>query len=251
MNKEKCRDLKLIPHLNEIKAMFFDMDDTIVKYREPVMAGFNSIKESFPELENAVVDDMMKQFKELFSYEAVLNRDVSYREDISIRLSKILNGLGMDADDEKLHFSSVFWRAFWKKRRMVEGARDILHLCRKMKIPVAVITNGNPQIQFRTMIRLKLHDYVDVILTPRTIAEVKPSNFLFEKAMTIFDVEPQGVVMIGDSYSADMVGAMNAGIVPIWLNMSGNDNPEDGCVAEVSSLRELVDLIQRGDDSNE
>ena len=110
---------------------------------------------------------------------------------------------------------------------------------------------GNPQIQFRTMIRLKLHDYVDVILTPRTIAEVKPSNFLFEKAMTIFDVEPQGVVMIGDSFSADMVGAMNAGIVPIWLNMSGNDNPEGGCVAEVSSLRELVDLIQRGDDSDE
>ncbi len=251
MRKEKCRDLELIPPLNEIKAMFFDMDDTLVKYREPVMAGFNSIKESFPELENAIVEDMMDQFRELFSYEAVLNREVSYREDISIRLSRILNDLGMDADDEKLHFSSVFWRAFWKKRRMVDGAKDILQLCRNMNIPVAVITNGNPQIQFRTMIRLKLHDYIDVILTPRTIDEVKPNNSLFHKAMNIFDIGPEGVVMIGDSFSADMVGAMNAGIIPVWLNISGNDRPEDGEVAEISSLCELVDLIRKGDDKDE
>ena len=245
MSGEKIERFGSIPNINDINAMFFDMDDTLVKYREPVLAGFESIREIVPELKETTAEEMEEQFRKLFSFDPVFRKEISYKDDVNARIGEILSSHGRSVSDAELkHFGSVFWRAFWKKRRMVEGAIDLLQICKTKNIPVAIITNGNPQIQFRTMIRLKLHDFVDVILTPRNAEELKPNPLLFMKAMNLFNVDPESVVMVGDSISSDIKGAINSGIVPIWFNNSKRNKPSDVDVAEVESFCELADIIR-------
>lgn len=144
------------------------------------------------------------------------------------------------------HTSKItgIWSIFWKKRRFLHGAINLLRLCSDFGVPVAIITNGNPQIQFRTMIRLKLHDYVDVLLTPGNADEMKPSNTLFERAMEIFDVNPERVIMVGDSFSHDVIGAVNAGIIPVWLNNLQMEKTKDVNLVEIASFTELIDKLQ-------
>ena len=237
----------IVPNIRELQALFIDMDDTLVNYREAVLAGLSSVMGEIPELHGTSVDEMEKDFRELLtkSMPRLFNREISYRDDGRMRMGEILRRHGYKpTEDEIVHYDNLFWSIFWKKRRFLHGAINLLRLCSDFGVPVAIITNGNPQIQFRTMIRLKLHDYVDVLLTPGNADEMKPSNALFERAMEIFDVNPERVIMVGDSFSHDVIGAVNAGIIPVWLNNSQMEKTKDVNLVEIVSFTELIDKLQ-------
>ena len=237
----------MVPNIKELQALFVDMDDTLVNYREAVLAGLNTVRERIPELHETDVDEMESDFRELLtqSLPRLYNKEISYRDDGRMRLGEVLRRHGWKSDEEEIiHYDNLFWTIFWKKRRLLHGAMNVLRLCSEFEIPIAIITNGNPQIQFRTMTRLKLHDYVDIVLTPESVDEMKPSNTLFERAMAIFDVNPERVIMVGDSFSHDVMGAVNAGIIPVWFNNSKKMKTQDVNAVEVASFKELLDKLQ-------
>ena len=238
---------EIIPNIRKLQALFVDMDDTLVNYREAVLAGLDSVRGRIPELQETGVEEMEKDFRELLtqSLPRLYNKEISFRDDGRMRLGEILQRHGWKSNGEEIiHYDNLFWSIFWKKRRLLHGAINVLRLCRDFEIPVAIITNGNPQIQFRTMIRLKLHDYVDIVLTPENIDEMKPSNTLFERAMAIFDVNPERVIMVGDSFSHDVMGAVNAGIIPVWFNSSREKRTQDVNTVEIASFMELLDKLR-------
>ncbi len=242
MDREEYKNTVPIPHISDIHAMFFDMDDTLVKYREAVRAGFKSIKNIVPELDNVTVEELEENFRRLFNYEEIFKTGISYADDAKTRIIKVIGDYGSYNKDNIMQFTTAFWQAFWEERRLIDGAGDVLKLCNRMKIPVAIISNGNLQMQFRTMARLKLYRYVDIMLAPRNAEEMKPNNLLFERAMNTLNVAPEDVIMIGNSISSDMKGAINSGIAPVWFNHSGRDKPEDIDITEIVSFYELIKI---------
>ncbi|MHB1812618.1 MAG: HAD family hydrolase [Thermoplasmataceae archaeon] len=236
-----------VPDIKKLEALFVDMDDTIVSYRDAVLSGLDAVREAIPDLRNAGLDEMEKDFRELLnqSLPRLFNREISYKEDTKSRMDEVLRRRGKESTEEEiLHYDSLFWKGFWKKRRLLYGASDILRLCSDFKVPVVIITNGNPQIQFRTMIRLKLHDYVDMILTPKNAEDMKPSNTLFVRAMRALKVEPERVIMVGDSFNHDVKGAKNSSITPVWFNPFRKEKPEDIATVEITSFVELLDMLR-------
>ena len=236
-----------VPDIRNLEALFVDMDDTIVIYRDAVLSGLEAVREAIPEMHNVGLDEMDKDFRELLnqSLPRLFNREISYKDDTKSRMAEILRRRGKElTENEILLYDSLFWKSFWKKRRLLHGAYDVLKLCANFKVPVAIITNGNPQIQFRTMIRLKLHDYVDMILTPKNADDMKPSITLFVRAMRALKVEPEKVIMVGDSFNHDVKGADNSSITPVWFNPSHKEKPEDIPTVEITSFVELMDMLR-------
>ena len=238
---------EIIPNIRKLQALFVDMDDTLVNYKEAVLAGLDSVRQRIPELQETSAEEMEGDYRELLtqSLPSLYNKEISYRDDGRMRLSEILGRHGWKSDKEDIiPYDNLFWTIFWKNRRLLNGAINVLRLCSEYEIPIAIITNGNPQIQFRTMIRLKLHNYIDIVLTPANVNEMKPSNTLFERAMAVLDVKPERVIMVGDSFSHDVMGAVNAGIVPVWFNNSKKKRTQDVNAVEVASFNELLDKLQ-------
>ena len=82
----------------------------------------------------------------------------------------------------------------------------------------------------------------------------KPDPQLFEIALLKAGLSPERVWFCGDSFSADVVGARNAGIFPVWYEEEtvarSPSNPD--CPAEpsdefpflhVRSWREFTDIL--------
>jgi HAD superfamily hydrolase (TIGR01549 family) len=69
----------------------------------------------------------------------------------------------------------------------------------------------------------------------------KPDPRIFRLALERAKVSPREVVHVGDSWTADVVGATQAGLRAVWLNRE--DDPPPGPCDTVRDLRGIVQLL--------
>jgi len=69
----------------------------------------------------------------------------------------------------------------------------------------------------------------------------KPDPRIFRRALERSGSPPDGVVHVGDSWEADVLGARAAGVPAIWLNRTGRPAPTD--CRQIPDLRALLPLV--------
>ena len=88
---------------------------------------------------------------------------------------------------------------------------------------------------------LGLVDYFDPLVVSDLIGYHKPQAEIFRYALNSLGVDASEVVHIGDNLEADVEGARQVGIRPIWLDRgssSGDDYPD-----RIQSLTELLNFF--------
>jgi putative hydrolase of the HAD superfamily len=73
---------------------------------------------------------------------------------------------------------------------------------------------------------------------------MKPHPSIFEAALDLLGVDAGASVMVGDSYTHDVLGARRAGMRGVLVHRSADPMPEHG-VPVVRSLGELPDVLSR------
>lgn len=100
--------------------------------------------------------------------------------------------------------------------RLVEGARELLdHLHGKYEM--SVITNGFKEVQYDKIQKSGLSKYFKKIFISEEIGAQKPDKQIFEYAIKSMNAKKKKSLMIGDSWDADIVGAMNFGIDQVYF----------------------------------
>ncbi len=106
---------------------------------------------------------------------------------------------------------------------------------------IGVLTNGDRAQQVRKLSVIGLLDMVDAVVASSDLAAGKPDRRAFQALCEVLGSEPSATLFIGDDLAADVEGAAAAGLLPVWLNRSG-----DGAAHpwhEVSSLVEVGPLL--------
>lgn len=91
--------------------------------------------------------------------------------------------------------------------------------------------------------RLRLHDWFEVCVAADPDAR-KPDSAAFLKGCAALGTAPARTMYVGDSVKADALGALAAGLIPVWLDRWGDqwpDRPVD--VHRITALADLPDLI--------
>lgn len=83
--------------------------------------------------------------------------------------------------------------------------------------------------------RMRLRQFFSHIYTSQTTTAMKPQAAYFEYILRDLNLQPDQVVMVGDTYYADISGAKRAGLWTIWLTGSTTE-AEDADVV-ISGLR--------------
>ncbi|MEM6805295.1 MAG: HAD family hydrolase [Bacteroidota bacterium] len=86
--------------------------------------------------------------------------------------------------------------------------------------------------------RLKLNRWISQAFFSCEIGLLKPSAEAFTFVLHQINKKPGEVVMIGDSYRSDIIGARNLGIEAIWLRRTSKKN-----AAYITSLKEVPYLL--------
>jgi FMN phosphatase YigB (HAD superfamily) len=82
------------------------------------------------------------------------------------------------------------------------------------------VTNGFVEVQYEKFDKSGLRDCFAHIVLSEEVGCQKPNPRIFEEALRMNGLQAEDVVMIGDSWSSDIQGAINAGIDQIWIKKS-------------------------------
>jgi Haloacid dehalogenase-like hydrolase len=92
--------------------------------------------------------------------------------------------------------------------------------------------------------RAGVRELFDVIVFSSDYGHLKPSRYLFTKAIEAFAADRVKIVFVGDSLRCDIAGAKAVGLSAIWIN-ADRETVEESVPSpdlEIRDLRELLEL---------
>src|SRR5262245_35359311 len=96
-------------------------------------------------------------------------------------------------------------------RRVGAGVRDALERLRAAGLKLAVVSNSEGNIE-RMFADVGLLPLLDTVIDSAVVGVAKPDSRIFHLALERLQVSPADAIMVGDSPTADIKGANDAGI---------------------------------------
>ncbi|RBP04418.1 HAD family hydrolase [Rossellomorea aquimaris] len=123
----------------------------------------------------------------------------------------------------------------------------VLHLMNElnMQYEVGIVTNGlyDPRQKIVNMGLGHIFSH-NKIVHAEQIGIRKPDSRIYTIALEAFNKKPEETIFIGDSWTHDVLGPMEAGMDAIWVNSRGGEKPTDHIpYSIVSSIREIKDIL--------
>jgi HAD superfamily hydrolase (TIGR01549 family) len=94
--------------------------------------------------------------------------------------------------------------------------------------------------------RTGLARHFDVIVCSRDLGVRKPNPRIFEYVLERLGVDPDEAVHVGDSIEADMEGASNAGLTPIWIRRPEPRPWRGHVISSVCDLPKFLEGLDKG-----
>ena len=153
------------------------------------------------------------------------------------RWAQILTHFGGDVSHGDL-LANAQRENYLRHERAVPGAVEGVAALREAGYTLSIVSNNTRAEQIGKLERLGLIDAFADIVVSADHGINKPDARLFHIALDRLSVSATQVVHVGDSWSADIEGAINAGIRPVWFNRFGAaaQRPD---VIEIDDWREL------------
>ena len=85
-------------------------------------------------------------------------------------------------------------------------------------VPVALVTNGPPDIQRLKIEQAGISSYLSAVVVSGETGVGKPDPGSFGRALELLDVSAEQAVMVGDSWERDVTGALAVGMRAVWIS---------------------------------
>ena len=130
-----------------------------------------------------------------------------------------------------------------QRNAMFPDAADLLPKLAR-RLPLALVTNGAPDLQHFKIDASGLRPYFQTIVVSGEVGIGKPHPRPMQVALQQLGCDPARAAMVGNSLSSDIDGALRAGIHAIWLNreatpLTGDIRPD----LTITTLHELTNLL--------
>ncbi|WP_312094474.1 HAD family hydrolase [Niallia sp.] len=114
----------------------------------------------------------------------------------------------------------------------------------KGKYSLLLLTNGSPHLQnTKLSITPEISPYFDHIVISGDFGKGKPDPSIFEYAVSLLGVDKSECLMVGDNLMTDIIGANRTGIKSVWINRENIETKDVQPTYEIKHLHELLSLL--------
>jgi HAD superfamily hydrolase (TIGR01549 family) len=225
-----------------IKTIFFDVDDTLYDHAYHISAGVTKLHQSYSFLREYSLDHLIDLSHKLLeeAHLLLLEGKISYEESRKLRWQRFLDECG-GGDFDITEIANIYSTAYYAAERATPGSIELLKSL-KSKYTLGVISNNLLNEQLKKMHRIGVAEYFDVFAISEEVGFAKPDPEIFKVALKRAGVQPHEAILIGDSWTNDVLGAIQVGIQPIWFNRKGID-AEDSTITEIRSFEPIEDSL--------
>ncbi|NVK09655.1 MAG: noncanonical pyrimidine nucleotidase, YjjG family [Tenacibaculum sp.] len=223
----------------EIKHLFFDLDHTLWDFDRNSKLTFQQIFEE--QKINIPIHDFLEayipvnlRYWKLYREDKVEKSALRY-----YRLKETFDSLEYRVSDNLINLiSEDYIRYLPNFNYLFDDAIEVLQYLEK-KYHLHIITNGFEEVQNLKLEKSGIHTFFREIITSECVGVKKPNPKVFEFALGKAGAKAHQSVMIGDSYEADVMGAINSGMRAIHFSQE-NKGTEGQRVTTLVELKKYL-----------
>ena len=233
------------------RAVFIDWDDTIGDWTQAEHRALRELHRTYPALRAryATPDDDLAAYRpynlELWAlygrgevskerlhferfYRPLLGNTPPEEADPALR------DLAHEMGDRFLQLTNRYFSLLPDAERVVRLLAE--------RYPLTILSNGFKEVQYYKFAHSGLQDCFRHTIISEEVGVNKPQPEIFRIALQRNGLTADQVVMIGDSYSSDILGAQAAGIDQIWLH-DGPTLPTETATCIVPRLADVLEIL--------
>lgn len=223
-----------------IKAIIFDLDDTLISEKEYIKSGFREVSRKISYENNIEFDKVFKKMIKLFeeSSNEVFNR--------------VLDSFEIKYTKEKI---SELIKTYREHIPDIKFFDDVIPTIKKLKsngYKIGIITDGYKETQVRKIEVLHCEKWFDEIIITDEIGRAfwKPHEKPYKLIAKKLNLKLEEIAYVGDNVNKDFITANKLGIMTIFIERIGAiykcEDMEQEYLARYSikSLYEIFKLIQ-------
>ena len=235
------------------RAILFDLDDTIIKaYAKPAEA-WDRLLKRFAEPLGIIGDEealvAIRQAMMATGREFWTNREIAARWRLDIPKARrtvarlTLDRLGRSNDALAERIADDFTEMRRLEYELYPDAHHTLDTLKSLGVRLALITNGQAEIQRAKVARFALEGRFDHIQIEGEFGRGKPEPDVYHHALERLGVGAAQTWMVGDNLEWEVETPQKLGMVGIWYDPFGDGLPADTHVVPDRILRRLAELI--------
>ncbi len=153
-------------------------------------------------------------------------------------------GRGLEPTEQFcLAASDRFLELCSSKPGLVDGARELMDYLKAKGYRMHMCSNGFHEVQYKKLRACGLYDYFDTIVLSEDAGANKPSPQFFDYAVGCTHAQKGTILMIGDNFQTDIIGAKRYGLDTAYFNRYPEYPAPEAPTYVVTALCELMDIL--------
>ncbi len=216
-----------------IRAVFLDVDDTLVDYQHAAISAFHEVLGDEADYD---------AFFGLDHYDRYLSGELGYQDARVQRMATFLAMFERDGEDAAA-LEAARLAALEKYYVLYDDALPCISALRERGLLIGLITNNEAVHQRRKIETVGLDRLVDTAVISGELGIAKPDPRIFAHACAQVEVAPHEAMHVGDALYADALGAHDAGLHAVWLDRTGEYRFAPFAFPVIAGLGTVTELI--------
>ncbi len=215
----------------DVKAIYFDLDDTLCGYWDAAKRGLRQAIEDVP-VPGFSSEEFLKAWAENFRrfahelktshwYEIYLTQGAITRVQL---INETLHTLGIEDAELAWRIGDAYGQARNNLLALFPEARKVLSVLHN-KYPLGLITNGPADVQRQEIETLNIEEFFDVILIEGEVGVGKPHPKVMHLAEEKMNCSKGEILFVGNSFAHDMMPAIELGWKTAWIRRPSDVAP--------------------------
>ncbi len=219
------------------KAIFIDIDDTLLDYVSCCREAFNAAMPEHPEYFNLFFDIAGRLFSE------AKHGMHTVAEVMDLYPQEFIASVGYPPEAVE-PFKQAFREAWAETHVLVPETIETLEALKNKGYRLFAASNSFGHLQRRRMERAGILHFFEDAFISMDIGYDKPDIRFFNHALQAVHLNACDVLMVGDSMTTDIIGAKNAGWDTCFFNRRPQEpHPQHVADFEILSLSELLRIL--------
>ena len=223
-----------------IKAVVFDLDDTLICEKEYIKSGFKYISKLISQEHN---------IEAILIYESI---NKLFEENTKKVFDRLLDKLNIKYDMEYINYLIFNYRNHIPSITLYPDAQKVLDYLRESGIKLGMITDGYKIIQRNKLKVLNIEDYFECIVVTDELGREywKPHIKPYQIVKESMGLEYDEMVYVGDNISKDFITANNIGMNTIMICREEgiyykvDKTDEYKANITINNLNELIEVLK-------
>ncbi|MDP4083199.1 MAG: HAD family hydrolase [Bacillota bacterium] len=227
-----------------MKAVFFDLDDTLHDHQKPFADAFNKVFHI-----KLPIETLYKKFRDYsdFLWDSYVKNNLSLVELRQQRIMLALKDYEMEITEKQARDFQDYYEYCLNHLELFPNTVELLENIKKLGMGVGILSNGPTEHQLNKISSLGLTKIIerDLIFISDSVGVAKPNPEIFIHVANKVHITPNELLYVGDSWINDVVAPSQAGWSAVWFNHRGRKpGTKHTPLAEINELSKIVEVLR-------